>query len=173
MNEKQTNSDGKVTSDRRSALKTALAGSAVAATVPAAWIKPTVSSVVLPGHASTTDSGGDPGAGTTAAPVCDPTILDGVQEARMVYYEGEGGYLNIEGLFVQPQSISIMDGTGALASSEFSYIGAESESSEGEGVFAEFEVGDGPFPANANLALNFDGQSAPCTLSAEVAVYEE
>ena len=51
-------------SSRRKLLKNALGGTIIggaAASTP--WVKPVVESVVLPAHAATTDSGGDPGSG--------------------------------------------------------------------------------------------------------------
>ena len=57
-------------SGRRQVLKSTLAGGAVISTsiLPEKWTKPAVDSVILPAHAGTTGSGGDPGAGTTQAP---------------------------------------------------------------------------------------------------------
>ncbi|MEM7194445.1 MAG: hypothetical protein AAF402_05815 [Pseudomonadota bacterium] len=169
----------KPSSNRRQTLKAALAGSAVAATVPAAWIKPTVSSVVLPGHASTTDSGGDPGSGTPA-PVCDPAITGALMDSETsVRFEGEGdgmegvGYIafstDVE-LPTNPTSISI-SGAG------FSTSGStgETEGTLGNGrYFTEFDVtGNGSAGDLATISLTIPDQPAPCTLQVVTNLDEE
>ncbi|MEM7195581.1 MAG: hypothetical protein AAF402_11560 [Pseudomonadota bacterium] len=57
-------------SDRRKTIKALGIGSVVAGAsqLPTQWTKPVVQSMVLPSHATTTDSGGDGGAGTTNSP---------------------------------------------------------------------------------------------------------
>ncbi len=47
--------DNKAEQQRRKALKSMLAGGAVAGSLPGQWVKPIVESVTLPAHASTTD----------------------------------------------------------------------------------------------------------------------
>jgi len=59
---------------RRKAIKTAIAGTAVVGTAgqigSGKWTKPVVDSVIIPAHAATTGSGGDPGEGTTTPVPC-------------------------------------------------------------------------------------------------------
>ncbi|MEM7194728.1 MAG: tail fiber domain-containing protein [Pseudomonadota bacterium] len=50
--------------NKRTTLKTL----AVTGAVTSVWSKPVVEATILPAHASTTDTGGDPGAGTTMTP---------------------------------------------------------------------------------------------------------
>ncbi|MEM7194198.1 MAG: hypothetical protein AAF402_04555 [Pseudomonadota bacterium] len=58
--------------DRRAALKSTMLGGA--AVTGAAWVTPVINTVILPAHAQTTDSGGEPGGGTD--PILGPYFGD-------------------------------------------------------------------------------------------------
>lgn len=68
------------TSKRREILKGAAIGSA--------WTAPVIQSVLIPAHAATTDSGGEPGGGVTTEPPC--MLFSGVGSAG-----GSGGNRDI------------------------------------------------------------------------------
>ena len=161
-------------SEFEGALKSAIAGGAVAMTLPASWIKPTVSSVVLPGHAATS-----PG----SEPVCDPNLISLIQSQDLsirVFHEGDSNNANEAQINFErsigtggtlPTSVTL-SGTGAIAGIEGSGLmevgtnegGAETSLFYNDGV----NTPAGPIPSMATLEFVFPDQPAPCTVNVAV-----
>ncbi|MEM7561409.1 MAG: hypothetical protein AAF353_00025 [Pseudomonadota bacterium] len=166
--------DQKSSSARRKTLKTALAGGTVAATIPSAWLKPTVSSVVLPGHAATTGDGGEPGGGTTTmAPVCDPQRVAAIDNFRIRARSFEGGN---EGNFtfeagiqtggVQPSSATLVSDT-LVESGAFEVYGSGESNEVGMYINTEADFSQG-VPATVSVEFVFPDQPAPCVVTADI-----